>query len=415
MSGEDLNRRKAEELGAVDAEKLVATVPYLAKLLSKQEIAQLQKVLDAAVVNPAYEKEYEKAKEDAVIGRGERRTDTKYVVYDRSKMRKAERIRARKVRTSKNDKYIRVDHGKMLTADALSPRTNNPDEAIYLAKVRRKLESEGVWLQLRQPFGRGGRDPRVWEFWFTLGRDGDKLATKDAKIDREELLEVMGDYYDAVVKGPTLTKLQRELSRLSAAYNRGWELHWFHVKTRGEAGPLVVGVTGLWGGAELPDTDIWNLPFKLKMKAWDGIIARDVLKAHLFLLAGAYAVESNGALLDAYLRKKTRGGARALTALKVLKGAGAVADALLAITGIAGLAKWAGKKALTAGAKRKALKSLEESYLEYEMKHGALRNVTEAEIAEISLVKTVQQSGTTLGNIKGGHSPGYGTGFHKGY
>lgn len=43
--------KNAEELGASDAEELIATVLKLARLLSKGDVAKVQKVLDAAVLN----------------------------------------------------------------------------------------------------------------------------------------------------------------------------------------------------------------------------------------------------------------------------------------------------------------------------------------------------------------------------
>ena len=70
MANEKTNFRKARELGAPDVTELITTVPYLKRLLSKGQVAQLQRVIDAEFLNPVYVKEFRKAIEASVIGRG---------------------------------------------------------------------------------------------------------------------------------------------------------------------------------------------------------------------------------------------------------------------------------------------------------------------------------------------------------
>lgn len=400
MSQQARNRKKAEQLGAVDAKALIATVPYLAQLLSGKEIAQLQKVLDAAVLNPTYQKKYEQAMRNATKVYGD------LVYRDKRKARLAYKILDQKVRVSKSDSYIRLDHNKMLMADALSPRTNNPDELAYLVQLKSVINRKGVWLHLEPKFLEPGR----WHFWFTLGANGSRIPTKDAKLDRDELIKSAGGYYDAVTTGPMLTALKRQIGSLEQAHNRGRSTHESHVKIRRQAGRLVTGASDLLGGADFPDTKIWDLPFNLRMKAWDAFIARDVIKTQVFLLASAIAVEENGKLLAKYLKKTTRGASRAVTVLKVARAAGYVADATL---GVSGLVKVLGRKAVTTAVRRKALDDLAERYLKHEMKR---KGITEAELSMIRTVRTAQQSGTKLGSgMRAGQSTGAGTGFHKGY
>ena len=138
MGNEAGNRQKAKELGAADAGALVETVPYLAGLLSKKEIVQIQGVLDAAVLNPMYQEQYNKAMKDSVVAYA-----GKMVLRDQTKLRRAHRIRKNWGGVSKNDQFIRVDYRKMLTADALIPRTLNPDVQTISRRFDKSLIPRG--------------------------------------------------------------------------------------------------------------------------------------------------------------------------------------------------------------------------------------------------------------------------------
>ncbi|MEZ5584850.1 MAG: hypothetical protein R3F37_20650 [Candidatus Competibacteraceae bacterium] len=277
MAQEARNRQKAKELGAPDAEALIATVPSLARLLSKNQVAQIQNVLDAAVLNPMYEEAYRKAMKASVISRA-----GNLVLRDRAKERRARRILDRRIRVSKDDQHIRVDYNKMLTPNALVPRTNNPDEADYLTKVRQILNTKGVWLRLSQPYDVRGRDPRVWEFWFSLGYKGDIIETDDAFINRDELLgtTMLGaGYYRSVLTGPVQTKLDRAISNFDTQYDNGWSLHTELMKNRHSAAPDVAKVADLLGGASFPPITIWERPHKLRIKAVEANVGGNVIKS----------------------------------------------------------------------------------------------------------------------------------------
>jgi len=400
------NRQKAKELGAPEAEALVATVPYLKRLLSKQQITQIQKVLDAEVLNPMYEKEYKKAMRDAVIARS-----GGLVLRDWAKERRARRILDRRIRVSQKDQYIRMDHNKMLTADALVPRTDNPDEADYLIKVRQILNSKGVWLRLGQPYDARGRDPRVWEFWFSLGYKGDTIETNDAYIDREELLgtTMLGaGYYNAVMTGFVQTKLDRAFDRFDIQYNNGRSLHMELMKNRHNTAPGVAKVADVLGGASFPSTTIWDSAHKLRMKAAEANTGGNVIKAQAYLLVAALVVANNAQLLADYLSKTIGGAETAVKVLKVVKAAGQVAEAVLLVVGVG-----AGIKALrAAGSKtisQDAVQEAAEQYLRKKVlkQHG----LTEAELKMLRV--ELQPKATVLGNVKGGHSAGYGKGNHR--
>lgn len=405
MSQAARNRKLAKELGAPDAQALVDTVPYLARLLSKKEVAQLQKVLDAAVVNPEYEKQFREAMKKSVRARS-----GGLVLRDRAKVRRAHRIRDKKVRVSKTDNYIRVDYRKMLTADALAPRTNNPDEAEYLVLVRQVLNSKGVWLRLEQPWGSRHRDPNVWEFSFWLGYRGDIIKTNDAKIDREELLgtTMLGSgYYRSVLTGPIQTKLKRAIDRFDTQYDNGWSLHVELMRNRHSAAPGVAKIADVLGGANFPNTAIWDRPHKLRMKAFNAAAAGDVIKAQVYLLVAAHAVEYNAQMLGDYLDRIIKGGNRAVTILKVAKTMGQIAEVALVLTGVGYGVKAiraAGSKTISQEVRYEAAEQLAR---EYARKNGI-------SMEELKMVRYVRQpKATILGNRRGGHSAGQGVGNHR--
>ncbi|WP_269584176.1 hypothetical protein [Roseibium sp. Sym1] len=405
MGQNSRNRRKARELGAPEAETLIATVPKLARLLSGDQVAQVQRVLDAAVLNPVYEDAYKKAMKAAVISRA-----GNLVLRDRAKERKARRILDKRVRVSKSDGYIRVDHNKMLTADALVPRTNNPDEADYLVRVRRTLDSQGIWLRLGQPWEAQGRDPTKWEFWFSLGYNGDTIATDDATIDREELLDTTmlgAGYYRSVLTGHVQTKLKRAFERFDTQYDNGWSLHTQLMRDRHSAAPGIAKISDWLGGADFPGTSIWNRPHKLRMKAWEANAGGDVVKAQIYLLAAAHAVEYNAQLLADYLSATIDGAESAVKILKVAKTTGQVAEAVLLVVGVgAGIKalRVAGSRAISQEVRYEAAEQLA---LRYARKEG----ISEAELKMVRYVP--QPRGTVLGNVRGGHSAGHGTGSHR--
>jgi len=405
MGNATRNRRKAAELGAPEAEDLIATVPKLARLLSKGQVAQIQKVLDAAVLNPMYEAAYRKAMKDAVISRA-----GNLVLRDRAKERKAYRILDRRINVSKSDGHIRVDHNKMLTADALVPRTNNPDEADYLIKVRQILVSKGVWLRLGQPWQVQGRDATQWEFWFSLGYNGDTIETEDALIDREELLgtTMLGaGYYRSVLTGHVQKKLDRAFDRFDTEYDNGWSLHTKLMRDRQTAAPGVPRVADLLGGADFPGISIWNRAHKLRMEAYRANTAGDVVKAQIYLLVAASLVEYNGQLLADYLRKTIDGAETAVTILRVAEAAGYVADTVLLVVGVGygiKVLRTAGTKALTQEVRHEATERLVQAYCKRE-------GISQAELKVTRYVR--QPNGTKLGNVRGGHSGGFGSGSNR--
>ena len=378
-------------------------MPHLARLLTRAQVAQIQAVLDAAVLNPMYEEAYRKAMQDAVIARS-----GNLVLRDRNKEQKARRLLDKRIAVSKSDGRIRVDHTKMLTADALVPKTNNPDEADYLMKVRQILDTRGVWLRLTQPLGQNGPDPAVWEFWFSLGPDGDTIDTDDAIINRDELFSTTllgAGYYRAVLTGHVQTKLKRAFENFDAAYDNGWSLHMTLMRHRHEAAPGIPQVVDTVGGGRFPDHKIWERAHRLRMKASEANLGGDVIAAQVYLLAASHVVEYNAQLLADYIDKTVSGAETAVRVLRVAKAAGEVAEGVLLIAGVGAGVKMlraAGGKAISQEARYEAAEQLVKKYAKRE-------GISEAELRTVRYVP--QPKGTVLGNVKGGHSAGLGRGF----
>src|SRR5262249_22127022 len=113
-------------------------------------------------------------------------------------------------------------------------------------------------------------------------------------------------------------------------------------------------------------------------------------------------------LLADYAEKSGAGAARAVTALKVLKTAGEVAEVGLAITGVVGLARGA---VTVAGGGAAADASVDE-LAEKLVKQYAAKNPEVA--ADLDKVRWVPgPKGTVSGGVRPGPGSGVGTGFHK--
>ncbi|MET1414701.1 hypothetical protein ABVF61_20685 [Roseibium sp. HPY-6] len=424
MANEKTSFRKARELGAPDVTELIATVPYLKRLLSKGQVAQLQRVIDAEFLNPVYVKEFRKAIEASVIGRG-----GNLVAYDPKKKRRAYRILDRRVKVSERDAYVRLDHKKMLTADALTPRTNNPDEADYLLRVRNILNTKGVWLRLRRPYDIRRQDPTLWEFWFSLGIKGDLIETKDAMIDREELLGVTmlgAGYYRSVLTGPVQSKLNRASDRTHTFFENTWDKHQELARNR-RAQPIAAFAADVIGGGSLPSQSIWTAPRKYQEKYRGALISGDVVKAQIHMLVTLCLIEQNARMLADYLSRTIDGAEQALAVFQVVEKIIDTFEIVACVTGVGlgyKLAKTAGKRLTrrTAGkslAKRKAKRRaqndrLNDLWAEIETKkrqRDPTAIMTDAELAEVRAL--LKPGSNTLGTMKGGHSSGYGRGYHS--
>ena len=166
-------------LNAVDANVLLmSTLSIVWPNLTAKQLHQVQKVLDAAVVNPVVDTQAAGLDRKAV----EYRVGDLAITNEKTQQR-ADKVRAGHIWVHESDRHIRLDYTKLLGTDALKPLTDNPDEAAYLAKIKNTLDEEGVWLRITQPFVRDPNDaskvktdPRAFEVWLSIGYGGEEIG-----------------------------------------------------------------------------------------------------------------------------------------------------------------------------------------------------------------------------------------------
>ena len=407
------NRTRAIALKAADARALLQKhLPYVLHVLTPAQLAQVQRVLDAEVVNPEIAKQANDVYRKSVTAQS-----GNLVLRDEKMVNRAYRIMASQIKASESDHHIRLDYSRLLTVDALTPVTDNPDEREYLRRVRNTLESKGIWLRfdkqlVRDPddASRWIVDPRTFRAWLSVGYDGDAIPTNDGQLDREELLGTVlfgAGYYDAVHRGPTQRSLERQIAILSAEMDSGIAEHHRLIMRKARV-PIVSGISDFVGGADLPDRNIWDYPQKMLLKALDLNKGGNVFKSPGYLVAAAIATRNNANLLAQYADDSASGAGRVITVLKVAKTAGQVAEVGLAVTGVAGVVRGTVSVAGGAAAGDAAVDAAAERMI---AKHYA----KDAEImADLNKVKWVPQpKGSVAGGVKPGTSSGAGTGWHK--
>lgn len=296
------DRTRAIALKAADARALLQKqLPYVLHVLTPTQLAQVQRVLDAEVVNPEIAKQPNDVYRKSVTAQS-----GNLVLRDEKMVNRAYRIMASQIKASESDHRIRLDYKRLLTVDALAPVTDNPDEREYLGRVRNTLESEGIWLRfdkqlVRDPddASRWIVDPRTFRAWLSVGYDGDAIPTNDGQLDREELLGTVlfgAGYYDAVHRGPTQRSLERQISILSAEIDSGIAEHHRLIMRKAKA-PIVSDISDFVGGADLADRNIWDYPQQMLLKAMDLNKGGNVYKSPGYLVIAAIVTRNNANLL----------------------------------------------------------------------------------------------------------------------
>jgi hypothetical protein len=341
-------------LHAQDARALLkAQLPFVLENMTAAQIQQMQRVLDASVIDPEILKEAKKYYDRAGV-----RTAEGYAIWDEGLQRKGDRIMAGYIPVENWDKHIRLDYEKLMEPNALKPVTDNPDEAAYLDAIKKTLAKRGVWLQygaqmVRDPEDPSSRilDPHKFGVWLTLGLDGDTIPTKMGKLTRDTLLnttELGAGYYERVYLGPVQKALEREMSRLDNQISGGLSQHQTLGQIRRQAPPLVAGISDLLGGADFPDYSIWDPPNTLVLRAREFNIGGNVKASQAFLVTAAILTRTSAQVLADYIDKTSTGAERAVAVLKVAKTAGEIAGVVLTVTGVVGIAR-AGAAALAEG------------------------------------------------------------------
>lgn len=395
------SRRKAKSLNAQDANTvLVISIPLIIGYVTQKQMAQIQKVLDAAVVNPVVKREAEELERRSITHRA-----GSLVLRDPKIERRADKALEGMIWAKEDDRHIRLDLDKLLTKDALEPQTDNPDEAVYLKSVRETLKAEGVWLRIDQE---RSHDPRSFMAWLSLGYGGDTIPAKGGMIDREAIQDTTlfgARYYDFVVEGPTRKTLESQIYRLDLEIEDGEKEHRRLIRRYDDALPGIAEAADAIGGADLPSESIWRDPKALSKEAWDAFYADKFERAQAFLIAAAVATSDAVQKLEVYAVKSMEGAALAAKIAHIVAVASAVILTAIDITSLSrGLA--AGLRTTVAGETRDALAA--------RVVNAYVGKNAENNQALLRIVGRLSSpKGSTAGGVKPGTSAGAGTGFGK--
>ncbi len=342
------DRKHAIELGAVSLNDLLtkAGLSSILNQLTAGQVRQLQRFLDAAVIDPAVQQEA-----NAIYRKG----TTVYgqlVMTSPEAQKNYDKVMREYISVGQLDDTVRIDLSKALDPKALSSITDNPDEVDYLQSVRKRLDRDGVWLRIWPILSHDPDDPSRWIYdgqhfvvWLSLGPRGDEIPAKSGRIDRDALLstKIIGaDYWRKVDNGPVAIALNRQAQLLSSQIDAGMALHAEMSKIRREAAPGVVEVSDYIGGAEFPNIEIWNGPSQLLVTALEVRSKGLLWGANILLTIDAVNVRNAANLLNSYVDKTTAGAALSVKALKVARTAGRVAEVGLAVASGAAIVSGAG-------------------------------------------------------------------------
>lgn len=323
-------RRKAKSLYALDARFLLIPLPHVLSRMTERQIQHVQKVLDAAVVNPVVKKEAADLYRRSVP----HRAGSVYTVDEKTESR-GDRAMEGMIWVKEDDKHIRLDFEKLLAKDALEPITDNPDEADYVKKVRNTLKEKGVWLRITQP---QITNPQNFEVWLSLGYDGDAIPTKTGRLDRDAILGnqlFTAGYFKEVTWGKVQTTLEKEIDRLNIKIELGEDEHRRLINRYDNAFPGIAEISDALGGADLPSRSIWNVPNKLMSMARELNTDGNVTGTQACLVAAAIRTRNAAQLLATYAEKSTQGAAMAANIAQVVAVSSAVILSAIDATGIA--------------------------------------------------------------------------------
>ncbi len=323
-----------------DARALLSAIPVVLGQMTEHQIQQVQRVLDAAVVNPEVTKEINAIHRRATTILDDGLT---YVNHDRLDA-PAARAEKNYIPVSGSDYRIRLDHKGLLMPDAFKVTSDNTDEPAFLRSVAKWLENEGVWLQFRPKLVRDPDDPskfmenpRAYQAWLTLGPEAKESRTIPVEyggfITRNALFGigvVAAGQWNRVYRGPVKMALRQQAAALEAAIDDGSAEYWRLRKLRSDM-YIRAKVIDLVGGADFPDSRLWDLPRQLLSRA-SGFEAGDNIRAaQAFLIAAAVATQHSADLLAQYSDDVQTGGNRVVKVLEVANKAGEVAQVVLTV------------------------------------------------------------------------------------
>src|SRR5262245_59268894 len=298
---------KNPAIGHPDARALIrSSLPFVLHHMTAAQVQQVQRVLDAYVVNPAVQKEVDDLYRKSVIAQS-----GPVINRDPAMVHRAKLAEGKYIRVTDADKHVRLDFQKLLAPEALRPKTDNPDEARYLVEVKRALASQGVWLRFEPQWVQDPADPsrrmvdyRKFQAWLSLGSNGDRIPTANGWLTREALLGTSGisaGYYSAVHKGPVIRMFEKAINRPRIEIDAGRQRHAAIARMRRRAFPGVVEVSELVGGANYPDQKIWDEPGTIVAKANNLLVDGKFKQSSKHLLIAAIQTASAAKLLNTYI------------------------------------------------------------------------------------------------------------------
>ena len=399
-------RKHAIELGAVSLGALLTTAGFTTVLaqLTAAQIGQLQRYLDAAVIDPAVQNEA-----NALYRKGTK-VYGQIVYTDPETKRRVDRVMREYIPLHQLDDTVRLDLSKVLDSKALAPITDNPDEAEYLESVHNSLGGQGVWLRIAPKRVNDPDDRSRWiydgkhfEVWLSLARVATQFLPRPGELIARRCSRPRSSARITGAKSMRDRSRARSTGRcrVGSQMEDGMALHADIAEIRREAAIGVVEVSDLLGRADFPNYDIWDGPNTLVVSAMKMRNAGFTWGAGLLLIVAAITVRNAANLLNTYIAKTTTGAARSVKVLKVARTAGKVAEVGLAITTGAAFVTGGGAASGVAAAN-----SVVDAAAEKELGKYLARNPDLA--GELNSVKLVPgPRGTVLGNIKGGHSAGF--------
>lgn len=320
---------------------LQAKLPFVLQHMTDGQLQQMQRVLDAAVINPKIQRE---AKE--LYDRSIRAKSGRLSVQNAELVAAAERKEKQLIRVTDMDRRILLDFRKLLAPDALIPKTDNPDELKYLQQIAKTLSARGVWLRFAPQIIPDSQDPsryvlggQTFTVWLSLGPDGDTIPTDTGYLDRKALLgttAIGAGYYSHVYKGPVMSALEGQIRLLQYQIETGVSEHDLLEQRYREAFFGVAEISDFIGGADLPGRKIWDQPYRLLSRARQQKLDGDLEGTATYLVAAAVSTRVALQLLDSYAKASMAGAERVGKVLTAIETAGKIAEfGLTIIDGIA--------------------------------------------------------------------------------
>jgi len=348
-------RQRAKALKAADARTLLhASLPFVLAHMTDEQVQKMQRVLDAAVVNPDVRKEAEGLYRRSIVAQS-----GSLIIRDPKMVRRAFRAMESFIPVTEADTRIRLDFKALLTSEALQATTDNPDEARYLEMVRQTLATRGIWLRFSPKLVPDPEEPshrvvdqQTFTVWLSLGPDGDTIPIESGRLTRNALLSTTrlgAGYYRHVHQGGIQSALEKETRRLLDQIEIGLRHHNRLDKIRDEAFFGVAKISDFLGGADFPDRSIWEPPHKLVVQAMRLNAGGNVKGAQALLGTAAILTRNAGWLLADYLEESSAGAERAVAVLEVAKTAGEIAEIGLAVTEVVGVVRGIAKREVLVG------------------------------------------------------------------